>query len=104
MRLRRTGRTKRPQYRIVIAESASPRDGKFVEIVGFYNPLTDPATVAVKEERVKHWLSVGVRPTETVHRLLARKGVMEAYQAPPQSKKALAKRQQAAAAAQATAE
>lgn len=76
LRLRRTGAKKRPSYRIVVAEHSSPRDGRFIEIVGHYNPLTEPATVKVDEERARHWLSVGAQPTETVAGLLKRAGVI----------------------------
>ena len=72
IRLRRMGAKRRPSYRIVIAESRSPRDGKFIEIIGLYDPLTDPATIRLNEERAKHWLSVGAQPTETVRNILRR--------------------------------
>lgn len=103
MRLSRHGRTKRPNYRIVVAEHTAPRDGLFLENVGTYNPLTNPATVQVKAERVQHWLSHGARPTATVHHLLAKQGLIAPLQAKPLSKKVLAKRQ-AAAEAKAAAE
>jgi small subunit ribosomal protein S16 len=64
------GAKKRPSYRIVVAESSSPRDGRFIEIVGTYDPLTDPATIRLNEERAKHWLSVGAQPTDTVRDIL----------------------------------
>jgi small subunit ribosomal protein S16 len=70
LRLRRMGAKKRPSYRIVVAESSAPRDGKFIEIIGLYDPLTDPATIRLNEERAKHWLSVGAQPTETVRDIL----------------------------------
>jgi small subunit ribosomal protein S16 len=66
------GAKKRPSYRIVVAESSAPRDGKFIEIIGLYDPLTDPATIRLNEERAKHWLSVGAQPTETVRDILRR--------------------------------
>lgn len=72
IRLRRMGAKKRPSYRIVVAESRSPRDGKFIEVIGLYDPLTDPATIRLNEERAKHWLSVGAQPTETVRDILRR--------------------------------
>ena len=96
MRLSRHGRTKRPHYRIVVAEHTAPRDGAFIENVGTYNPLTNPATVQVKADRIQHWLSKGVRPTETVHHLLAKQGLIAPLQAKLLSKKVLAKRQAAA--------
>lgn len=70
IRLRRVGATKKPMYRIVAADSHSPRDGRFLETLGHYNPLTQPATVVVKEERVQYWLSHGAQPTDVVARLL----------------------------------
>lgn len=75
LRLRRMGAKKRPSYRIVAADSRSPRDGDFIESVGFYDPLTDPATIRVDLERARHWLSVGAQPTDTVRSLLTRAGV-----------------------------
>ena len=70
MRLRRTGKTKQPSYRVVIADARAKRDGAFVEVVGHYNPRQKPDVVDFKEERVRHWLERGAQPSETVHRLL----------------------------------
>ena len=78
IRLRRTGARKKPSYRIVVAESTAPRDGKYVEIIGTYDPLTDPATVKLDGDRAKHWLSVGAQPTERVVKLMAREGLVPA--------------------------
>lgn len=78
IRLRRTGARKKPSYRIVVAESTAPRDGKYVEIIGTYDPLTDPATVKLDGDRARHWLSVGAKPTERVVKLMAREGLVEA--------------------------
>lgn len=75
IRLRRMGRKKRPFYRIVAADSRSPRDGRFIETLGTYNPLTEPAAVDVKEERVFYWLKNGAQPTQTVKNLLRHKGI-----------------------------
>jgi small subunit ribosomal protein S16 len=75
LRLRRMGAKKRPSYRIVAADSRSPRDGAFIESVGFYDPITDPATINVNLDRARHWLSVGAQPTETVQSLLKKAGV-----------------------------
>jgi small subunit ribosomal protein S16 len=75
IRLRRTGKTKQPTYRVVIADSRAKRDGDFVEIVGHYNPRTRPSTLELKEERVRHWLAQGALPSETVHRLLYKQGL-----------------------------
>lgn len=76
LRLRRMGAKKRPSYRIVATDSRSPRDGRFIESVGFYDPLTEPATLKLDEERVKHWLSVGAQPSDTVRNLLRRQGLV----------------------------
>lgn len=76
LRLKRMGAKKRPSYRIVATESNSPRDGRFIEQVGFYDPLTEPATVTLNEERVKHWLSVGAQPSDTVRSLLRKQGLV----------------------------
>jgi small subunit ribosomal protein S16 len=70
MRLARIGSKKNPIYRVVVADSRSPRDGKFIEIVGRYNPQTDPATLEFNEDKVKDWLGKGAQPSGTVSRLL----------------------------------
>jgi small subunit ribosomal protein S16 len=70
MRLTRVGSKKNPIYRVVVADSRSPRDGKFIEIVGRYNPQTNPSTIDFDEDRVKDWLSKGAQPSNTVSRLL----------------------------------
>ena len=70
MRLARVGSKKNPIYSVVVADSRSPRDGKFIEIVGRYNPQTDPSTIEFNEEKVKEWLGKGVQPSGTVARLL----------------------------------
>jgi small subunit ribosomal protein S16 len=77
MRLRRMGAKKAPFYRIVVADSRSPRDGKFIEEIGYYNPLTEPVEVKVNEEKVNKWLSNGAQPTETVKRLLTNAGLIK---------------------------
>jgi small subunit ribosomal protein S16 len=77
IRLRRMGRINRPSYRVVVADSRSPRDGKFIEIIGHYNPLTDPATVSIDEERALKWLRYGAQPTDTVRSLLSKLGIMD---------------------------
>jgi small subunit ribosomal protein S16 len=76
IRLRRIGAKKRPFYRIVVADSRSPRDGRFIETIGTYNPLTNPAEVNVKAERVRLWLSRGALPSDTVRHILARQGLL----------------------------
>ncbi len=70
IRCQRFGRKKRPFYRIVAADSQSPRDGKFLEILGFYNPLTEPSTIKIKKERLQYWLNVGAKPSNTVAKLI----------------------------------
>lgn len=77
IRLRRTGKKKQPSYRLVVADSRSPRDGKFIEIVGFYNPVREPQELEVKGDRVRHWLSVGAQPSDTVVRLLKRVSILD---------------------------
>lgn len=74
LRLRRMGAKKRPSYRIVAADSRSPRDGRFIEIVGTYDPITDPATITLKADRIQHWLSVGAQPSDTVRDIIKRAG------------------------------
>lgn len=76
LRLRRMGRKKRPFYRIVAADSRSPRDGRFIEEIGYYNPLTEPATVELKEDRAYYWLGVGATPSPTVKNILSREGII----------------------------
>ncbi|HEY48758.1 MAG TPA: 30S ribosomal protein S16 [Dehalococcoidia bacterium] len=70
IRLQRMGRKKKPAYRVVVADSRAPRDGAFIEIIGHYNPLTDPATVVIDEEKALKWLRQGAQPTQTVANLL----------------------------------
>ncbi|MEW5960444.1 MAG: 30S ribosomal protein S16 [Chloroflexota bacterium] len=79
IRLRRTGAKKKPTYRVVVADARSPRDGRFVEIVGHYDPRTEPVTVNIHEDRVLHWLSVGAQPTDTVRGLLENLGTLERF-------------------------
>jgi len=76
LRLRRMGRKKRPFYRIVAADQRSPRDGRFIEILGTYNPLTDPAEVQLNPERLRAWLDQGAQPTDTVRSLIKKKGLL----------------------------
>jgi small subunit ribosomal protein S16 len=70
IRLARVGSKKNPIYRVVVADSRSPRDGRFIEIVGRYNPQTDPSTIEFDEDKVKDWLAKGAQPTDPVARLL----------------------------------
>jgi small subunit ribosomal protein S16 len=76
IRLRRTGAKKQPHYRVVVADSRSPRDGKFIEIIGHYNPRTEPPTVEINAERALYWLSVGAQPSEAVKRMLDKMGIL----------------------------
>ena len=87
IRLKRMGSKKRPFYRIVVADSRSPRDGRFIETVGTYNPLTDPETVTLKEEKVMNWLNNGTQPSDTVRNILSRNGVMKKFHKAKFSKK-----------------
>jgi small subunit ribosomal protein S16 len=77
IRLRRMGRRNRPFYRVVVADSRSPRDGKLIEVIGHYNPLTDPAAVTIDEEKALKWLRSGAQPTDTVRSLLNKLGIMD---------------------------
>jgi small subunit ribosomal protein S16 len=75
IRLQRTGAKKKPFYRIVVADSKAPRGGRFLEIVGTYNPLTEPATVTVKEDKIREWLTRGAQVTGTVRNILKKEGI-----------------------------
>jgi small subunit ribosomal protein S16 len=75
IRLTRVGSKKNPIYRVVVADSRSPRDGRFIEIIGRYNPQTDPSTIVLDEERVKEWLGKGAQPSEPVSRLIRAAGI-----------------------------
>jgi len=77
IRLRRMGAKKAPFYRIVVADSRSPRDGRFIEEIGYYNPLTDPAEVKVDVEKAKTWIKNGAQPSDTVRALLKKNGAYE---------------------------
>jgi small subunit ribosomal protein S16 len=79
IRLRRTGLRGQPSYRLVIADKESPRDGRFLEIVGFYNPRTQPGTLIIKEDRVYEWMNKGAQPTESVAQLFKTAGTDERY-------------------------
>lgn len=77
IRLRRMGAKKTPFYRIVVADSRAPRDGRFIEELGYYNPLTEPKTVKIDNEKAAKWLKNGAKPTETVERLFKSSGLYE---------------------------
>jgi small subunit ribosomal protein S16 len=81
IRLRRVGAKKQPSYRIVVADKEAPRDGRFIENIGYFNPRTEPETVELDAERALYWLSVGAQPSEAVARLLKSKGVYAALEA-----------------------
>ncbi|MCJ7822516.1 MAG: 30S ribosomal protein S16 [Armatimonadetes bacterium] len=83
IRLRRIGKKKQPQYRLVAAEAAHPRDGRFIEVLGHYNPRVDPAAVTVNGERALYWLQHGAQPTDTAKSLLVRTGVWEQFTGEP---------------------
>ncbi|MFA7420302.1 MAG: 30S ribosomal protein S16 [Melioribacteraceae bacterium] len=76
LRLKRMGKKKQPIYKVVAADSRSPRDGKFIEAIGLYNPKTEPATIEIKESRAMYWLNVGAQPTVTVKNLLSGQGII----------------------------
>ncbi|PZN08149.1 MULTISPECIES: 30S ribosomal protein S16 [Thermaerobacter] len=80
MRLRRMGAKNNPFYRVVVADARSPRDGRFVDEIGYYNPTTDPATIKIDEEKAIEWLRKGAQPTDIVRVLLQRTGVLEKWQ------------------------
>ena len=79
IRLRRTGAKKKPSYRVVVADSRAPRDGAFLSIIGHFDPLTDPETVVIDEEKALTWLRQGAQPTATAARLLSKVGIMEKF-------------------------
>lgn len=80
MRLRRMGARHQPSYRIVVADSRSPRDGRYIDQVGFYNPLTSPAIIRVDEAKARDWLRKGAQPTDTVTKLLAKFDIIPGVQ------------------------
>ena len=80
IRLRRIGLRHQPSYRIVVADKESPRDGRFLEIIGSYNPRTNPFTMQLKEDRVYHWMSVGAQPSESVLQLFKSVGLVERFE------------------------
>ena len=75
MRLTRVGGKKDPQWRVVVADRRSPRDGRFIEVVGRYNAQTEPSTIVLKEDRIRHWLERGAQPSEPVRKLLKTQGI-----------------------------
>jgi small subunit ribosomal protein S16 len=79
IRLRRIGTKKKPSYRLVAADSRAPRDGAFIDTIGHYDPLTDPETIVINEEKVLYWLGQGAQPTVTAARLISKAGIMEKF-------------------------
>ena len=79
MRLKRMGKKRNPIYRIVVADSRAPRDGRFIELLGTYNPCTNPAQVNLKEEEILKWLNNGAQPSDTVRNLLSKQGIMKKF-------------------------
>jgi small subunit ribosomal protein S16 len=80
IRLKRVGKKKAPSYRVVIADARSPRDGRIIDNIGWYNPLVEPSAININEEKALHWLRVGAQPTESVTLLLKRTGLMERFE------------------------
>jgi small subunit ribosomal protein S16 len=87
IRLRRMGAKKQPTYRFVVADARSPRDGRFIEILGHYNPRVEPREIVVNEEKAKAWLAKGAQPSDTVRRLFAEKGIMDRGPVPESKRK-----------------
>jgi small subunit ribosomal protein S16 len=81
IRLRRTGKKGQPSYRVVVADSESPRDGRFIENIGHYNPRTDPPTISIDADRALYWLSQGAQPSDAAIRLLRKEGVLARFEA-----------------------
>jgi small subunit ribosomal protein S16 len=79
IRLRRVGAKKKPSYRLVVADVRAPRDGAFVDIIGHYDPMTDPETIVIKEEKALQWLRQGAKPSDTTARLLGKAGVLDKF-------------------------
>ena len=83
IRLRRIGKKKQPQYRLIVADSAAPRDGRFIELIGRYNPRLDPPLISVDEERALSWLRQGAQPSDTAKSMLVKTGVWEKFSGEP---------------------
>ncbi|MFN8015544.1 MAG: 30S ribosomal protein S16 [Acidimicrobiia bacterium] len=97
LRLTRVGKKKNPMYRVVVADERSPRDGKFIEIIGQYQPLAEPSMINIKDDRALYWLSEGAQPSETVQKILSISGIWEQYEKsrPKKSLEKAAKRNKA---------
>lgn len=88
IRLKRMGAKKRPFYRVVVADARSPRDGRFIESVGYYDPLHDPAVVKLDDQRIRHWMGTGAKPSDVVRELMERQGLLPASARPVRAKAA----------------
>ncbi|HEU0000205.1 MAG TPA: 30S ribosomal protein S16 [Ktedonobacteraceae bacterium] len=93
IRLKRVGKKKAPTYRVVVADSRSPRDGRIIENLGWYNPLVEPSAIQIDADKALHWLNVGAQPTESVTSLLKRSGVMARFEQSKAAAKAQAQTQ-----------
>jgi len=87
LRLRRVGKKKQASFRLVAADSMSPRDGRFIEVLGYYNPRTNPPTINFKAEKVKEWMAKGAQPTKSVRMLLTQCGILEKTEAATEARK-----------------
>ena len=87
LRLKRMGKKKQPVYKVVAADARAPRDGRFIEAIGLYNPKTDPATIEINEERALYWLNVGAQPTTTVKNILSKEGILLKFDMTKRGKK-----------------
>jgi small subunit ribosomal protein S16 len=90
IRLRRVGAKGQPSYRVVVADSRSPRDGRFIEIIGHYNPRVEPSEIVINKEKALSWMAKGAQPSESVYRLMARVGIVERRPLPAAAQKAAA--------------
>lgn len=99
IRLARVGKKKQPSYRVVVADARAPRDGAYLEVIGYYNPRTEPMTFELDEDKARDWLRKGAQPSERMHKLLAKKGILDAPVFPAPKQKAEAKAAPAPAAA-----
>ncbi|MBE3559093.1 MAG: 30S ribosomal protein S16 [Ktedonobacteraceae bacterium] len=88
IRLKRTGKTKAPSYRVVVAEASSPRDGRIIENIGWYNPRVEPSAIVINEEKALRWLKNGAQPTDSVESLLKRSGILDRWVQIKESEKA----------------
>jgi small subunit ribosomal protein S16 len=90
IRLRRVGAKGQPSYRVVVADSRSPRDGRFIEIIGHYNPRVEPSEIVINKEKALAWIAKGAQPSDSVYSLLARAGIVERRPLPAKGQKAAA--------------